>query len=101
MRFANVQPTLNETSASRAATSPLSAGSFYLQLGAFSHMPNAEAARVRIARDTADTLPQLEVAQTGTVFKLFSGPFLTRTDAALAAQKLADTGGEKPFIVQR
>jgi rare lipoprotein A len=99
--LSTVQQITDIRSVSPSVTSPSAAGGFYLQLGAFSQMPNAEAARLRFARDATDTLPQLEVAQTGSVFKLFSGPFLTRTDAALAAQKLADTGGEKPFIVQR
>ena len=76
-------------------------GGFYLQIGAFSQMPNAEAARARFSRDTANSLPPLEVAQTGSVFKLLSGPFQTRSDAALAAQKLMDVDGTKAFIVQR
>ncbi len=83
-----------------AATTQM-VGSFFLQLGAFSQALNAEAARVRLARDASDGLPPLEVAQTGTIFKLYIGPFLTRTDAALAAQKMLDASGSKPFIVQR
>lgn len=98
---ADLLPPTDAASISPAVTNTPGAGRFYLQLGAFSQMPNAEAARLRFSRDAADTLRQLEVAQTGSVFKLFSGPFLTRTEVAQAAQKLADTGGEKPFIVQR
>ena len=81
--------------------SPVSQGAFYLQLGAYSQALNAEAARARLAGETAQTLPPLEVAQTGAIFKVLSGPFQSRSDAAMAAQKLGEASGVKPFIVQR
>ncbi|EGF29989.1 Rare lipoprotein A precursor [Oxalobacteraceae bacterium IMCC9480] len=73
---------------------------FYLQLGAFSQAPNAEAARMRAQREVPDA-PSAEVVQSGAVYRLYSGPFTSRTDAASAAQKIQDAGGLKPFIVQR
>ena len=76
-------------------------GAYYLQLGAFSQALNAETARDQLARDTTQSLPPLEIAQAGTVFKVFSGPFQSRSDAAIAAQRLGDTGGLKAFVVQR
>lgn len=88
-------------SAVNSNVSPTSQGAFYLQLGAYSQALNAEAARARLAGETAQTLPPLEVTQTGTVFKVLSGPFQSRSDAAMAAQKLGDASGLKPFIVQR
>ena len=83
------------------STDTATTGAFYLQLGAFSQALNAEAARERVSRDAQTLLPPLEIAQAGPVYKLFSGPFQTRSDAALAAQKILDNGGIKPFIVQR
>jgi rare lipoprotein A len=74
----------------------------YLQLGAFSQVDNAEAVRWRIQRDTASLpLPPMQVLQNGAVFRLFSGPYMTRADALAAAQKIQDAGGLKSFIVQR
>lgn len=89
------------TAAPTPIASAASGGAFYLQLGAFSQALNAEAARSRLANDAAQSLPPLEVAQAGAVFKIFSGPFSSRSDAAIAAQKLGEVSGLKPFIVQR
>ena len=89
------------TVAPEIVASMTATGAYYLQLGAFSQALNAEAARDQLARDTAQPLPPLEIAQAGSVFKVFSGPFQNRSDAAIAAQKLGDTGGLKAFIVQR
>ncbi len=86
---------------SATATAPVSSTGYYLQLGAYSQAPNAEAARVRIQRTSPDTLSSTEVVQTGAVYRLYSGPFTSRTEAEKAAQKVQDTGGPKPFIVQR
>ena len=99
-----IAPALQTTPAAIApemAASMTAPGAYYLQLGAFSQALNAEAVREQLARGTAQSLPPLEIAQAGTVFKVFSGPFQSRGDAAIAAQKLGDTGGLKPFIVQR
>ncbi|MEB0137001.1 septal ring lytic transglycosylase RlpA family protein [Actimicrobium sp. CCC2.4] len=85
-----------------AVTPAATAGApgFYLQLGAFSQAPNAEAARMRAQREVPDA-PSAEVVQSGAVYRLYSGPFTSRTDATSAAQKIQDAGGLKPFIVQR
>ncbi|MDP9109179.1 MAG: septal ring lytic transglycosylase RlpA family protein [Pseudomonadota bacterium] len=75
---------------------------FYLQLGAFSQAANADAARQRIARDTAAlSLAPLDVSPNGAVFRLFSGPYMTRAEALAAAQRMQDSGGLKAFVVQR
>lgn len=84
-----------------SASTPAGSAGYYLQLGAYSQAPNAEAARARMQRDAPDVLPSTEVVQSGTVYRLYSGPFTSRTDAASAAQKIQDAGGLKPFIVQR
>lgn len=94
-------PVIEPATAPAITASGSVAGGIYLQLGAFSQALNAEAARARLSHDAIDILPPLEIAQAGSVFKLFSGPFQTRSDAALAAQKILDASGAKPFIVQR
>lgn len=73
---------------------------FYLQLGAFSQPTNADGVRARVQRDNG-SLPPLELVQGGGVFRLFSGPFLTREEAELAALKIQQADGLKPFIVLR
>lgn len=85
------------------AVAPLatSAQGFYLQLGAYSQAANAEAARMRLAPDMTAGLPPTEVVAFGAVYRLYSGPFATREEAAAAAQKLLPGAAVKPMIVQR
>jgi rare lipoprotein A len=74
---------------------------YYLQLGAYSQAANAEAARTRLLKDKAAALPQLEVVEYGTFYRVYSGPFASRTEADAAARQLQDGGMAKPMIVQR
>ena len=74
-------------------------GGFYLQLGAFSRADNAEAARMRLARMSG--MGALEVAQGGSVFRIFSGPFASRQDAVQAMEALPKALGLKPIVIQR
>lgn len=76
-------------------------GGLYLQLGAYSQASSAEAARSRLQRQWEGVLPPIEVIPSGSVFRLFSGPFSSRGEAANVVQKLKDGGVAKPLIVQR
>jgi rare lipoprotein A len=77
------------------------ANGFYLQLGAFSQTANAEAARGRLEQKWSGVLMPIEVVANNGLYRLYSGPFATRAEAAEAAQKLQDSGGAKPLIVQK
>ncbi len=86
--------------AESAAAAPLASG-FYLQLGAYSQAASAEAASRRLQPAWAGSLPPLEIIPQGGLFRLFSGPFANRAEAAAAAQKILDAGAAKPMVVQR
>lgn len=86
--------------AAQQAVAPL-AGGFYLQFGAYSQMANAEAVRARLAQDVGSTLPQLKVEPSNNLYRLYSGPFASRDEAAAAALQVQQSGINKPFIVQR
>jgi rare lipoprotein A len=73
---------------------------FYIQLGAYSQAGNAEVARSRLMQTWSPTLPPLEVVQIGSVYRVHSGPFASRSDAATAALQLQNTG-VSTTIVQR
>jgi rare lipoprotein A len=77
------------------------AGGFYLQLGAYAQAANAQAICMQIRQKWTVNLPQVEVVESGTLYKLVSGPFATRADAMLAAQQVLESGLSKPLIVQR
>ncbi|MBC7414116.1 MAG: septal ring lytic transglycosylase RlpA family protein [Herminiimonas sp.] len=74
---------------------------FYLQFGAFGQSTNAEASRVRMAEQWPAALPALEVRQSGTLYRLYSGPFGSRDDAVAATRLLPLNPAAKPMIVQR
>jgi rare lipoprotein A len=96
-------PSSRTTDAGSPGTSaPLkTASGFYLQMGAFSQAANAETARARLAQGWSSTLPQPEVAQQDTLYRLYSGPFATRAEAEAAARAVEANGQTKALIVQR
>lgn len=73
---------------------------YYLQLGAYGQAANAEAVRNRLMKEHAGTLAAIEVVEFGTFHRLFSGPFASRTEAAIAATQLQERG-VRAMIVQR
>lgn len=87
-------PAMDATSAAA-----LPAGGFYLQFGAYSQAGNAEVVRARLAQNAG--LPQLTVEPSNNLYRLYSGPFASRSEAAAAAAKLQETDAVKPFVVQR
>lgn len=74
---------------------------FYLQLGAYAEAANAEAARARLAQDSAAALPPMQVVESGSLHRIYSGPFATRAEAENAAKRLQNTATFTPLIVQR
>jgi rare lipoprotein A len=78
-----------------------SAPGFYIQLGAYSQAANAEAVRAQLMQNWGNTLPPIEVFENGSFYRLHSGPFATRAEAAMAALQLQNAGAPKAMIVQR
>ncbi|MEX0144475.1 septal ring lytic transglycosylase RlpA family protein [Massilia sp. LMS1-1-1.1] len=99
-----VQPeitALSAVDATVAAPAPAAlATGFYLQLGAYSRADNAEAGRAQLA-PYAQTLGNLDVVPAGPLFRLYGGPFTSRTDAARAAASLPASAGVKPIVIER
>ncbi|WP_312436583.1 septal ring lytic transglycosylase RlpA family protein [Janthinobacterium sp.] len=81
------------------APSALATG-FYLQLGAYSRLDNAEAGRTQLA-PYAQTLGNLDVVPAGPLFRLYGGPFGSRAEAARAAASLPASAGIKPIVIER
>jgi rare lipoprotein A len=95
------KPTVVAVDAGNAANAAAIAPGFYIQLGAYSQAGNAEAVRARLMQNWASSLPPLEVVEYRMFYRLHSGPFATRADAAAAALQLQNAGSAKPVIVQR
>ncbi len=83
------------------ATSPNSVSGFYLQFGAYGLRSNAETIYRHLANSLESQIPPLEIVQQGTLYRLFSGPFISRADAMSALQLALNIGVAKPVIVQR
>ena len=90
----------NATDTVPTSGSSVSSG-YYLQFGAFGEAGNAEAVRSRLMQNWDNSLPPLEVSYVGVFYRLHSGPFPSRAEAANAAQKVQTLSEIKPMIVQR
>lgn len=83
------------------STAAVRAGGIYLQFGAFSQMANAEAARERLLPSWLKSQPPLEVAQSGALYRLTSGPFASRQEAEAVARQVSAGSGVTPMILLR
>ncbi|ALM85715.1 septal ring lytic transglycosylase RlpA family protein [Bordetella sp. N] len=85
-----------------ARSGAATAGSVYLQLGAFSQAGNAQSLVSRVNGPLAAAgLPQAQVAQTGNLFRVHVGPYSDRNAAEAAMQSVADRTGILPSIITR
>jgi rare lipoprotein A len=85
---------------SAAAADSLAPG-FYLQFGAYGQADNAQAERSRLLQNRTSDMPSLQVVESGSLYRLYGGPFATRAEAMAAAQRVQDAGTPKPLVVQR
>ena len=75
--------------------------SFYLQLGAYSDETNARTMRDRVLTAWPTHLPQPVIVQSGGWYRLHSGPFANRGQAADAARQLQSANQIQTTVVQR
>lgn len=108
VKVAAVTTVTSPTASATAATSlPASSSASakpaqaYLQLGAFSSRENAEAIRTRLASQLDWLRQPLEIVGDGRLFRLVTGPFVTRDDSAAAAQRIQRSTGTLPFTTLR
>jgi len=73
---------------------------FYLQLGAYGRIAGAEDMRTRLQAAGVDGA-SLDVAQAGTVYRLYRGPFATRAEAQDAMRDLPAALGFRPLVIKR
>jgi rare lipoprotein A len=83
-----------------AVTLPQAVG-FYIQFGAYAIRANAEATMSRLKTRLENRLPDFDIVQQGSLYRLISGPFASRAEASSAIAQNGDFGGVKPQVVQR
>ncbi len=102
--FAIDMPEASQTrpvESSAATVAPVTvAGSFYLQLGAFSRADKAAELRTELLRSGA-LIGAVEVVEGGALHRVFSGPFETRLLAAQAAAEVPPALKIKAIVVRR
>ncbi|MBI3284165.1 MAG: septal ring lytic transglycosylase RlpA family protein [Burkholderiales bacterium] len=80
-------------------------GGFYLQLGAYAIRANAESVMTRLkaqARLPAfAAFAALDIVQQGSLYRLLSGPFGSRSEAAAALAQAGELGIARPLVLQR
>ena len=76
-------------------------GAYFLQLGAFSSVENALAARGKVAQAASVSPARLAVRFENGLHKLHYGPFGARGEALAEAQRIRALGGGAPFVVDR
>ncbi|MFZ6816028.1 septal ring lytic transglycosylase RlpA family protein [Undibacterium sp. Rencai35W] len=74
---------------------------FYIQFGAFAIRANAEAVMSRLKTQAESRLPGFDIVQQGSLYRLVSGPFSSRSEASAAIVQTVDLGIAKPIVVQR
>jgi rare lipoprotein A len=87
--------------AASAAAAP--ASGFYLQLGAYGRAGKAEEMSEMLKKSGASQaiVQAIEVVRSGSVNRIYSGPFETRAMAQEAARALPTSLGLKPIVVRR
>ena len=73
----------------------------FLQLGAFGNRDNAEALRARLTRELGELAGKLVMQSAGKLFRVQLGPWPDAAAAQLAGDRLRETFGMAPVIVQR
>ena len=84
-----------------ASASSSQTPTFYIQFGAYAIRANAEATMSSLKSKIATRLPDLDIIEQGSLYRLISGPFNNRTDATTAMVQNGLVFGFKALIVQR
>jgi rare lipoprotein A len=74
---------------------------FYIQFGAYAIRANAEAILDRLKGRLLNRLPDFNIVEQGSLYRLISGPFSSRNEASAAIARSGDLGVSKPLVVER
>jgi rare lipoprotein A len=94
-----MSPQTGSAPAADAAPKAVAKAAYYLQLGAYGRPGKAEEIGDQLKKAGAPVA--LEVVRTGSVNRLYSGPYDTRASAQEAARALPSSLGIKPIVVKR
>ncbi|MDL2284729.1 septal ring lytic transglycosylase RlpA family protein [Oxalobacter sp. OttesenSCG-928-P03] len=84
-----------------SAGNPSKVVAYYLQLGAYQQVANAQSTQAEYALNWAHVLPGVELVMTDDYYRLFAGPFHSQEEANYAAQQIESAGQYRPLVVRR
>lgn len=92
-------------SASASAFAPASVSSalslgYYLQFGAYSKEVNAQVARTNLLQSLSGVVASLDAVPVNGIYRLYAGPYATRSAAQEAAQLVRGRSSMTPFVVE-
>ncbi|MFL6710531.1 MAG: septal ring lytic transglycosylase RlpA family protein [Massilia sp.] len=99
VEMAAYKPDVQAAATHPDAPAPVLVDGFYLQLGAFSRASSAAEVRSRVL--ATGMVSMVEIVPTGSLHRLFGGPFATRDEALKAAAALPPQLAIKPIVVRR
>lgn len=83
-------------------TQVAAAGSaYYIQFGAYAIRANAESIMGHLKGRATSLLPGFDIVQQGSLYRLVSGPFNSRSEANAAIAQAGELGVGRPMVVQR
>jgi rare lipoprotein A len=94
-----VAPVKTQATVQPPVSTPVSAGGFYLQAGAFADPANAEALRARLSGYGSVTVTQVQ-SNGRTLNRVMLGPWAARGEAEAVQSRLAETGA-KSLVIAR
>jgi rare lipoprotein A len=86
---------------SSTLTAPFQIPAFYIQFGAYAIRANAEASMSSLKTKLKIGLPDFDIVEQGSLYRLISGPFNSRAEAIKAMLQNGEIAGFKALIVQR
>ena len=93
-------PAQTQPGLSKELDSALASG-FYLQFGAYSQEANARNARDQLLQNLSGAVEKIEAIAVNGLFRLYAGPYGSRSAAQDAAQVIRQRSSVTPFIVER
>ncbi|RXZ36431.1 septal ring lytic transglycosylase RlpA family protein [Oxalobacteraceae bacterium CAVE-383] len=91
----------NVVPAAPAAQDAALPGAYYLQFGAYSQERNAQIARTNLLASLSGMVTSMQALPVNGLYRLYAGPYASRTAAQDAAQLIRERSSEKPFVVAK
>ncbi|MFC5399080.1 septal ring lytic transglycosylase RlpA family protein [Undibacterium jejuense] len=95
----NTEPVNNDKVS--VPTQTAGSGAYYLQFGAYAIRSNAESIMSHLKSRAESRLPDFDIVQQGSLYRLVSGPFHSRSEAMSALAQAGNLGVGRPMVVQR